>query len=199
MAIRHGLLVPRLNLESVSCWLSKGESIVNTRHALALSIVWLAAAGSAICAVHAVTPGNQSATVSVSLAMKSDKVRLGASPQVIFTLKNISPQDVSYPLPFPYIYHFHVVREGHGEPPLTMSHRHQRGIWLPGDTADLRGGGVTLLIKPGASRSMTFDLSNYYHLNEPGKYTVYGEYFDESLGKRLRTNTVTFEMIEANQ
>lgn len=169
---------------------------MNSRHVFALSLIGAVTASCISFASQTAIPANQSSTIYTSLAITNDTVPIGKSPQVIFTVKNISASDVSFPTA-QYNYRVHV--EGkEGEPPLTKFHRHQRGIYLPGDTGAVREGGVTLDIAPGASQSRTFDLSRYYEFSVPGKYTAYVEYLDES-GKWLRTNTVQFEIVQANQ
>lgn len=136
-------------------------------------------------------PGSRSPKVAVSLSLKKGVIAVGEKEVAVITVKNVSSQDVSFPTSR---YNFRVYVDGaKGEPPMTMMHRHQRGIYRPGDAGALADGGVTLAIAPGASQSKEFNLTKYYDLGMPGKYKIYMEYRDES-GKWLRTNTVTFEI-----
>jgi hypothetical protein len=140
--------------------------------------------------------GSGSPAIEVSLAVKKSLVIVGEKEVAVITVKNISSKDVSFPT-YADNYRVHVKAEK-GEPPLTQFHRHQRGVFLPGDNPMPMGGGVTLVILPGASDSKDFDLSNYYDLSTPGKYTIYMEYRDES-EKWVRTNTVNFEIVAPPQ
>ena len=136
-------------------------------------------------------PDSSSLTVEVSLSVKKALIAVGEKEVATITVKNISSQDVPFPTDRDN-YRVHIKGEK-GEPPLTVRHRHQRGVYLPGDPGDLLGGGVIVAIEPGASQTREFDLSNYYDLGTPGQYTAYMEYQDES-GKWLRTNTVHFDI-----
>jgi hypothetical protein len=89
------------------------------------------------------------------------------------------------------------VEGGKGEAPKTSYHRRLRGEFQPGET-ELAGGGVVLSVSPGESNFSKYDLTNFYDLSIPGKYSVYLEARDES-GVRLRTNTLQFEIIPPTQ
>jgi hypothetical protein len=57
-------------------------------------------------------------------------------------------------------------------------------------------------IPPESSAQQTFELTRFYDLGVPGKYTVYMEVYDQSgpldgSGKWLRTNSVQFEIVSA--
>ena len=83
-----------------------------------------------------------------------------------------------------------------GEVEKTRYHHRLRGEFLPGES-ELRGGGVTFEIQPGESGTKDFDLTQYYKLQEAGKYRVYIECDDES-GTWVRSNTVIFELKAPN-
>lgn len=147
--------------------------------------------GSSPSSGQKISPGSRSPKVSVSLSLTNGVIAVGEKEAAVITVKNVSSQEVSFSTSR---YNFRVhVNGGKGEPPMTMMHRHQRGIYHPGDTGALADGGVTLAIAPGASQSKEFDVTKYYDLGMPGKYAIYMEYRDES-GEWLRTNTVTFKI-----
>ena len=136
-------------------------------------------------------PSNHSLKTRISVVLKNASLKVGERPLVVFTMTNTGSQTIGLPIArFWYTVH---VRSTHGEPTLTMMHRHQRGDYRPGDTTEGEGGGVTLGVEPGKSEFLVFDLSHYYDLSVPGSYCVYIEYLDYS-GTILRSNTAQFEI-----
>ena len=136
---------------------------------------------------------DQSATVTISIKVDKKSYFKGEIPIASLIVTNKSSADESFPTA-QYNYRIHIDGTG-GEPPLTQTHRHMRGIYMPGETNSLRDGGVTLDIPPGKSQSRSFDLGKYYDLSAPGKYKLYIEYLDGT-GKWLRTKTLTFEIMQ---
>lgn len=132
--------------------------------------------------------------ISIRIAMTPTRVTPGQTPLVTLSVQNISDQvlfdedDIDY----------RVSVEGErGQPPKTLYHRRLRGeAGLP----PLAGGGPTagLGIKPGESRIKEYNLTKYYDLSAPGKYSVYVEVRDKS-GKWLRSNNVHFEILPPGQ
>jgi hypothetical protein len=82
-----------------------------------------------------------------------------------------------------------------GEMPRTMYHRQRRHEpGLPELAAGSPMGWVPREVKAGETDIRRLDLTKYYDLSSPGKYSVYVEYPDES-GKWQHTNTVQFTML----
>ena len=77
------------------------------------------------------------------------------------------------------------------------------GDFRPGDGPELmEGPDAGLTIAPGSQGRLTFDLTAFYDLSAPGKYSVYLEYLDSPNGPSkpgvwLRTNTLQFEITQA--
>jgi len=145
------------------------------------------------------TPASQSASISVSLSFKRMSLRdppPDPRPWAIVTVKNIGNRNVALGTDM-RDYRVHVEGEK-GEAPKTSFHRSIRGEFQPGDT-DLAGGGVVDDIPPGESDIHKFDLTKFYDLKVPGKYTVYVEVQDELTNIWVRTNTVQFTMQAPNR
>jgi len=144
------------------------------------------------------SPPIQVPSIAVSIALERDHVPVGKKPQVVLTIRNISKQEICFSTAS-NLYRIHVDGEG-GEPPKTEMHRHSLGDFRPGDGPALDDGPVVCSdIAPGASAFRIHDLSAYYDLSVPGKYTVYLEILDEPQGPSgpgvwLRTNTAQFEV-----
>jgi hypothetical protein len=132
----------------------------------------------------------QSALIAVSLAMNQASFSVGQKLLVILSERNISNRVLYESNDFNYRIH---VQGEKGEPPKTYYHRQLRGE--PGVPALLGG----LVVpwegkKPGESIVKKFDLTVFYDLSQPGKYTAYLEVRDEA-GVWLRTNSVQFSVL----
>jgi hypothetical protein len=164
----------------------------------ATAIVALVAQSMSLGA-QAPAPADQVPSVAVSIALQNGSVDVGQTPRVVLTLKNISQQKACFPNATD-LYRVHIEGNG-GGPPETQWQRHSHGDLRLGDGPDLAEGPVDCpVIAPGASISRTYDLTKYYDLNVPGKYTAYMEFRDEPKGPAgpgiwLRTNTVQFEIV----
>ncbi|MGA8273425.1 MAG: hypothetical protein WB919_17815 [Candidatus Sulfotelmatobacter sp.] len=143
---------------------------------------------------------NQSATISLSIAVPIEHIPAGQKPWVSLTVKNLSAaknlsnEGIAYPRDRVYV-------EGpKGEPPTTLRQRQLTMRLKPGEP-QLRTGGFEPLIAPGASFTRKYDLSSLYDFKEPGEYTVYIEVLDESApetksgaGLWVRSPVATFEV-----
>lgn len=142
---------------------------------------------------------NQSGTQFVKISMQKDRIPLGELPIVVLTIENLTNHEIPQ-----YIatdkYRIHV--EGkNAEPPTTLYHRRITGKLLPKDSIERTqrtGPEVVFSIQAGESRTMKFDLSRYYDLSQPGKYSVYLEVHDDA-GTWLRTNTLQFQIVSGSQ
>ncbi len=134
------------------------------------------------------TPSPQSSRTSTSVAMKQERITIGQAPWLVLTVKNLTDQPI-YIGGTNFLPH---VDGKQGEQTRTYYHRRRR--LEPGvPSLPLMGPPDARKIAPGATATVSFDLTIYYNLATPGEYSVYVEYRDES-GKWLRTNTVNFEM-----
>jgi hypothetical protein len=134
---------------------------------------------------------SQSSTLAVSVALEKEKVPAGEAPRAVLTIKNLSDHSVSMRTD---MLNYRVRVEGQaGEMPTTLYHRQVSGRMLPGERP-LAGGGVVLGIAPGDSDTRSFDLTRYYDLKVPGRYSVRIDVLDEASGEWLRTNTAQFEV-----
>jgi hypothetical protein len=140
----------------------------------------------------------QSASISVSITMEKDILVVGQKPRAIVTVKNISGQEICFSTAS-RLYRVHVEGKD-GERSKTEYHRHLHGDFRSGDGPVVEDGPVICRdIASGASDVQTYDLSAFYDLSAPGKYSVYIEIYDplgpkEGNGIWLRTNTAKFEL-----
>ena len=150
------------------------------------------ALAAAIVSAGAQTPSSttQAAPIAVSIVLGSDHGLAGTAPILQLTVKNLTNHEV--PLHSGRdMYRVHV--EGkNGEPPTTMLQRRNTGRLLPGETT-ARTDEVVSFISSQDSRVIPFQLSSYYDLSKPGKYTVYLEVFVDP-DNWLRTNTLEFDI-----
>jgi hypothetical protein len=168
--------------------------------ALLATTIAVSAAQSMSLNAQAASPPRQVPSVAVSLAMEKDHVPVGQKPRVFLTFKNSSHQEIGLSIAS-HLYRVHV-DGAKGEAPETEWQRHHlHGVWRPGDGPELmEGPNYGIDIAPESSNSRVYDLTRFYDLSVPGKYTVYVEVYDQSgpqdgSGNWLRTNTVQFKMV----
>jgi hypothetical protein len=124
---------------------------------------------------------SRSATISLSIAVPIKHIPLGQKPWVSLTVKNLGSEEINCPWDRIYV-------EGpKGEPPTTLIQRQITDRLKPGEPV-LALNGYVPSIAPGDSFTMKYDLSGYYDLKEPGKYTVYIEVVDK-LAAKAKTKT----------
>jgi hypothetical protein len=145
----------------------------------------------------------KSAHIAVSLAVPQKQIPAGQKPSAILTvellggnLTTVFPED-----------RVHVEGEM-GEAPTTLYQRQVTHTLRPGEPGLMSGGfeptiGPTVSIdgEPTFSSDRTYDLSLFYDLSKPGKYTVYIEVLDVSTpetergaGLWVRSQTEQFEV-----
>lgn len=136
---------------------------------------------------------DQPASIAVSLAVDKDHVPINQMPKTPWanlTVKNLTDHEV---IIHDTMYQVHVDGEK-GEPPTTLEQRRITGKLRPGES-QLRADEMSLwTLAPGESGVRKFQLAYLYDLSSPGKYKVYAEVVDPTTRKRLRSNTVIFEM-----
>ncbi|MDR3734874.1 MAG: hypothetical protein P4L10_04975 [Acidobacteriaceae bacterium] len=171
--------------------------------ALSVTLIMLIAANYPSLNAQVASPTSQSASITVSLALEKNHVPVGQKPMAVVIIKNISHQEIGFSTASD-LYRIHV--EGHdGEPPKTEYNRHRHGDFRPGDGPDLVDGPViSRSIAPGSLDHQTYDLTVFYDLSKPGKYSVYIEIYDplspqDGSGIWLRTNTAQFAIEASTQ
>ncbi len=129
------------------------------------------------------TVTNQSATISLRIAVPIKSVPMGQKPSVNLGVENLGNEEIRYPWDRVYV-------EGpNGEPPTTLRQRQLTNRLRPGEpTLRMDDYGVEPIIAPGDSFIRKYDLSALYDFKEPGKYTVYIEVVD-SLAAKAKTRT----------
>jgi hypothetical protein len=158
--------------------------------AFSVTMIVVIASNCITLGAQATSSVSQSSSISVSVAMESNRALVGQEVKAILTMKNIG-SGIAVETGDPRNYRLHVKGEA-GEPPKTLWHRRLLGepglspleVTLPAFPRD---------ILPGKSINRTFLLTAFYDLSVPGKYLVYLEARDES-GDWLHTNTATFEV-----
>jgi hypothetical protein len=143
--------------------------------------------------VPSVVPPSRSAAMALTLAAPKEPTPVGQIPWIFLTMENLSGHEIVVPMEE----RVHVEGE-RGEPPTTLRQRQLTHTTLPGEP-DLMGGGFTPSIDAGGSFTQKWDLSAYYDLRSPGKYSAYVEVDDFSLpphtvSVQLRSNAVRFEI-----
>jgi hypothetical protein len=140
---------------------------------------------------------SKSAHIAVSIALPQKQIPAGQTPWAFLTVENLGG---NVTIAFPQD-HVHVEGEA-GEPPTTLYQRQVTQTLRPGEP-QLRMGGFEPEIWPTFSSDRKYDLSQYYDLSKPGKYTVYIEVIDLSASKGyavwVRSKTAQFEMLAPNQ
>ena len=142
----------------------------------------------------------KTATMELSIAVPIEHIPLGQKPWVHLTVKNLGNKEIAYPSERVYV-------EGpKGEPPTTVVQRSITGRLKPGDTPIPPTGFRPTIAPagwPGDTFTMKYDLSYFYELRQPGKYTLYIEVFDKLSEKPnsksdtdnwLRSPVATFEL-----
>jgi hypothetical protein len=173
-------------------------------HTFALSVttIIVLAAQSASLNAQAASPPSRVSSIAVSLTIKKDQVPVGQKPWAVLTIKNISQRVIGISTNLSF--RIHIEGKG-GEAPETEYHRHLHGDFRPGDGPALGGGPVIVSnLEVGAAQIQEWDLTMFYDLSRPGKYTVYIELYDpmgpgDGSGVWLRTNTVQFEIVPSSQ
>lgn len=137
----------------------------------------------------------KSAHIAVSLALPQKQIPAGQKPWVVLTVENLGG-NVTSAFPEDRV---HVEGEA-GEPPTTLYQRQVTHTLRPGER-ELMSGGYEPEIWPTFSKDMKYDLSLFYDLSKPGKYTVYIEVLDVSApetkhgaGLWVRSETAPFEV-----
>jgi|SRR5580698_1896038 hypothetical protein len=129
---------------------------------------------------------------TVSIAVKQPEMSVGQATWVTIYVKLLA-DNASYNDDFlPH------VEGANGEPSKTIYHRQRRHEpGLPELSHD-RMATFPHEVKAGDTDIRKLDLTKYYDLGTPGKYSVYVEYLDES-GKWQRTNIISFTLQAAAQ
>jgi hypothetical protein len=167
-----------------------------------MAIVAIAAAGNSGYAQTSPVGGqaqvidSKSTHIAVSIALPQKQIPGGQKPWVVLTVANLGG-NVTIAFPQDRV---HVEGET-GEPPTTLYQRQVTHTLRPGER-ELMMGGFEPTIWPTFSSDRKYDLSGYYDLSKPGKYTVYIEVLDVSApetkhgaGLWVRSKTVPFEML----
>jgi hypothetical protein len=138
----------------------------------------------------------KSTNIAVDLVLPKKQIPAGQTPWAFLTVKNLGG-NVTIAFPQDRV---HVEGET-GEPPTTLYQRQVTHKLRPGER-ELRMGGFEPEIWPTFSSDRKYDLSQYYDLSKPGKYTVYIEVLDVSAsetkhgaGLWVRSKTAQFEML----
>jgi hypothetical protein len=129
--------------------------------------------------------------IVLSIAVPKNKLPAGQSPVIIFGVENVSPSDFVI---HDYMYRLHVDGE-HGEPPTTYRQRLITHKLRAGEAEMGSDEWVEWRIFPGMSDDRRLQVSGYYDVSAPGKYSAYVEVEDPTSGKWLRTRTVKFEIV----
>jgi hypothetical protein len=142
---------------------------------------------------------SKSAHIAVSIALPQKRIPAGQKPWVVLTVENLGG-NVTIAFPEDRV---HVEGEA-GEPPTTLYQRQVTQTLRPGEP-QLRMGGFEPEIWPTFSSDRKYDLSQYYDLSKPGKYTVCIEVLDvnapetkHGAGLWVRSKAVAFEIQAPN-
>jgi hypothetical protein len=170
-----------------------------------MGAVALAAAGNfgyaqtSSAGVGPVVLDSKSAHIAVSIGLPQKQIPAGQKPWAFLTVENLGG-NVTIAFPRDRV---HVEGEA-GEPPTTLYQRQVTQTLQPGEP-QLRMGGFEPEIWPTFSSDRKYDLSGFYDLSKPGKYTVYIEVLDVSApetkhgtGLWVRSKTVPFEIQAPN-
>ena len=137
----------------------------------------------------------KSAHIAVGLALPQKQIPAGHKPWVVLTVENLGG-NVTIAFPEDRV---HVEGET-GEAPTTLYQRQLTHTLRPGER-ELASGGYEPEIWPTFSSDRKYDLSLFYDLSKPGKYTVYIEVLDVSApetqhgaGLWVRSETAQFEV-----
>ena len=141
-----------------------------------------------------VIPAHKSNVFYLTIAMEKKQVRVGESPMVLLTIKNLTDGLIRVPGDGCTQGAKVWVQGENGEPPTTLRERDDTGRLLPGE-AGLQCTVVANMrpLDPGESTTRKFLLKYLYDLQVAGKYTVYLEV--PSPEAWLRTDTETFQIV----
>ena len=125
---------------------------------------------------------------SLELVVPKKQMTLGEQLWVALIVTNNGQTDIPFP-------DTQVDVEGvHGEPPMTIYQRQMGHKRNPGE-GELRRQGFNTFIRPSVYDVRRFDLSKFYFLTEPGKYTVYVDVWDEKKAVWVRSPTAEFDLL----
>ncbi len=138
--------------------------------------------------------------MAVSIALPQKKIPAGQKPLVVLTVELLGGNVTTV---FPET-RVHVEGEA-GEPPTTLYQRQVTHTLRSGER-ELRDDDFKRTIEPALSEGdpkvsadETWDLSLFYDLSKPGKYTVYIEALDQTASERnrvwVRSQTAQFEIL----
>ena len=146
---------------------------------LRLAIVVVVAASSHSLGAQAVASSSQTDSITVSVAIDKDHLPPGQSPWVLLTFNNRADRDL-------YLhgdwFQLHIEGEG-GEPPTKLRQRMAMHKLLPSEAPLRDDENAEKVISVGKSRIEKIDVSYYYDLSLPGKYSVYVDVKDPLSGK----------------
>jgi hypothetical protein len=174
------------------------EGLTMKMRAMAVGMSMIIAMTGGSLGVWAQVGGAQATSIAVSLKGPRANLTAGEKPMVVVTIKIIGHRTVGLSTGSD-LFRVHV--EGkNGEPPETEWQRQRHGDYRPGDGPALMDGPVVSVeFAPGQMVSRSYDLTKFYDLSAPGRYSVWMEIRDPSgpvdgSGIWARTNTVQFEM-----
>lgn len=180
---------------------SEGDDMTRLRiSALFVATLIVVAAKSISLDAQATTPTvpaatSKTATMELSIALPSKQIPLGQKPWASLTVKNLGSKGIPYPFSRVYV-------EGpKGEPPTTLYQRQLTNRLKPGEPGITFGGyrpPIAPADWPGDTFTAKYDLSAFYDLKEPGKYTVFIEVLDETgtmTDPWVRSPVATFELV----
>ena len=125
---------------------------------------------------------------SLELVVPKKQMTPGEQLWVALIVTNTGQIDLSFPDTQLY------VEGAHGEPPMTLYQRQMSHKLNPGER-ELRRSGFSTFIRPSVYDVRRFDLSLFYFLTEPGKYTVYVDAWDEKKAVWVRSPTAEFDLL----
>jgi hypothetical protein len=142
---------------------------------------------------------SRSAHIAVGIALPKKQILAGQKPWVVLTVENLGG-NVQIAFPEDRVH----VEGVAGEPPTKLYQRQVTHTLRPGER-ELMMGGFEPTILPTLSIDRKYDLSLFYDLSKPGKYTVYIEVLDISApetkrgaGLWVRSKAVPFEIQAPN-
>ena len=149
------------------------------------------------------SPKGSDDVLAVSATVKQENVPVGQTPEVVVLIENRSNLRLCLSTSS---LHYSVHVDGEKvQPQETEQQRHRHGEFRPGDHSDLMDGPVVCRdTSPGIPWRRIFDLSQFYDMSQPGRYTAYVDVLDEYTkraegGTWLRTNRVHFEIVVPKQ
>ena len=137
--------------------------------------------------------------MNVTITMEKAQVEVGHSPKVLVTMKNVSGRPL-HVIHCPTIKVY--VQGENGEPPTTRLERDFTNRLLPGEAPLACNDMAAETIDLDDTHKSSVELSYYYDLSQPAKYTVYLEFPSQEENHGfvwLRTKPVQFEIVKAAQ